>query len=86
MDIQVQGKEVFVPKAAFVGLSDIVSISVFGNNPKYVLRITGGDASEAYLVVLTFDRKNILSRTAASPTEPDMPTEESVFHAVPVGD
>jgi hypothetical protein len=86
MSIQVQGEDVFVPKAAFIGLSDIVTASISGDKRKYVLRITGGDASEAYLVSLDFDGKQVLSRRVASPTEPNTPVEESTFHTVVVGD
>ena len=86
MNIQVQGKNVFVPKSAFIGLSDVVNASLSVDGPRYVLRIVGGDASEAYLVSLVFDRDRVLSRTVATPTEPNALVEESTFHSVTVGD
>ena len=86
IEIQVQGKRVFVPKPAFIGLSDIVTAAIFGGKRMYVLRIVGGDASEAYLVSLTFNRDQVLTRKVAPLTEPDAPSEESAFHATAVSD
>lgn len=84
--IRVQGKDVFVPKGAYVGLSDAISAMVSGSGDNFMLRITGGDASETYIAALSFDQQRVKRRSIAPGTEPGTPLEETTYHLVTSGD
>jgi len=60
--ITVSGNEIFVPRSAYSDLGDILSAEISTKGNVFVLAITGGDASESYIVRLIFDKNRLLER------------------------
>ncbi len=44
----------------------------------------GGDASEAYTVVIVFDRERVLRRAVYSSLSPTIPSQETVYNTIVV--
>jgi hypothetical protein len=53
---------------------------------KFEWTITGGDASESYILKAEFDSIHILNMTISSGENPDAPLEERTYHIRRVGD
>jgi hypothetical protein len=83
--IVVDERALFVPRSIRLGLADLSSVELFvgskNENSKVVLY--GGDAAEAYFVVVTFSSTRVLKKAVYSALLPDDAVEESVYHSLP---
>jgi len=71
--------EVFVPRGAYADLGDISNAELTMSNGLFVLTIRGGDASEAYIAKLEFDKDRVIRRTLYSAEDTAHPVEVSQF-------
>lgn len=71
--------EVFVPRGAFADLGDIVNAELTTSHGLFVLTLRGGDASEAYIAKLEFDKNRVIRRTLYSAEDNAHPLEISQF-------
>lgn len=53
----VNDSEIFVPRSVYADLGDIQSAELSNKNGLFVLTLTGGDASESYIVRIVFDKR-----------------------------
>ena len=74
--------EVFVPRGAYADLGDIFSAELTMSNGIFVLTISGGDASEAYIAKLEFNKDRVIRRTLYSAEDTAHPVEVSQFYMV----
>ncbi len=74
--------EVFVPRGAYADLGDIFSAELTMSNGLFVLTIRGGDASEAYIAKLEFNKDRVIRRTLYSAEDTGHPVEVSQFFMV----
>ena len=86
LEIRVNGKNVFVPKSAYLGLTDAITATISEKNGRYALYLTGGDASEAYKATFNFDDNRVFGRTISPATAPASPLKETIFNIVTTGD
>lgn len=75
-------REVFVPRSAYADLGDISNAELTTSNRLFVLTIRGGDASEAYIAKIEFNRERVLRRLLYSAEDPAHPLEVSQYHMV----
>lgn len=61
--IKYNDKDIFVPRSVFADLYDIKTASIITDKNKYILTITGADASEAFVVKIYFDNQKVYRRT-----------------------
>ncbi len=74
--------EVFVPRVAYADLGDISNVELTMDNGLFVLTIKGGDASEAYIAKLEFNKERVVKRLLYSAEDPARPLEVSQFFMV----
>lgn len=74
--------EVFVPRGAYADLGDIFSAELTTSKGLFVLTIRGGDASEAYIAKLEFNKDRVIRRTLYSAEDTADPVEVSQFFMV----
>ncbi|WP_243359535.1 hypothetical protein [Fundidesulfovibrio terrae] len=84
IDLFVDGKSLFVPRSVFSDLSDLGSATLSADGPRTTLTMRGGDASEAYTVVIVFDRERVLRRAVYSSLSPTIPSQETVYNTIVV--
>ncbi|HET6805132.1 MAG TPA: hypothetical protein VFH59_06765 [Frateuria sp.] len=82
--ISVDGKSVFVPRASFADLSDLRSADVSREHGYFILRLAGGDASEAYQVDLYFNKDLVFHRSFFPGSEADEPSEEASYKLIDI--
>jgi hypothetical protein len=68
--ITVDGSDVFVPRSAWADLGDISYADLISSHGSFVIVIRGGDASESYVVRLSFNRRGVLVRRIFSGEDP----------------
>jgi hypothetical protein len=73
---------VFIPRSAYADLGDIETAKLNVSNGRMTLTITGGDASEAYVAKLFFDRQRVLERRLYSGEDDTHPLEVSHYYLV----
>lgn len=76
------GSEVFVPRGAYADLGDIFSAELTTSNGVTVLTLRGGDASEAYIAKLEFNKDRVIRRSLYSAEDSAHPAEVSQFFVV----
>ena len=86
LEILVDSKAVFVPRSVLCRLSDLNTGEIITEGPGWVLKLTGGDASESYVARVEFDRQRVTKLSVFSGMMPDKPIEETVFHVQVLGD
>jgi hypothetical protein len=74
--------EVFVPRGAYADLGDIFSAELTMSNGLFVLTLRGGDASEAYIAKLEFNKDRVIRRLLYSAEDTAHPLEVSQFFMV----
>lgn len=74
--------EVFVPKGAYADLGDIFTAELTMSKGLFVLTLRGGDASEAYIAKLEFNKDRVIRRTLYSAEDTAHPVEVSQFFRV----
>jgi len=83
MRISVRGKSVFVPHAAFADLLDPIDARLRVEHGFFVVRINGGDGSEAYFVDVFFDARGVTRRRLYSTVgKPTLSSETRYFYHV----
>jgi hypothetical protein len=71
---------VSVPRSAFGDLSDVSEAKLAQTaRGRFTLTMTGGDASESYVVKLTFDRERVIDRTVVD-SEANAVAEHTVYY------
>jgi hypothetical protein len=86
IEIFEDGNEVFVPRAAYADLGDISDAELTTSGDRYVLTISGGDASEAYIAKLEFNKERVVKRLLYGAEDPVHPLEISQFYMVSSSD
>ncbi len=77
--------EVFVPRGAYADLGDIFTAELTTSNGLSVLTLRGGDASEAYIAKLEFNKDRVIRRSLYSAEDTAHPVEVSQFFMVSSG-
>ena len=85
INIKVNSNPIFVPRSVFCDLADLDTAEMGASGKGVVLTLTGGDASEAYVVKIWFDAEAVKRRILWSAIEPKQPLEETVYHMVSLG-
>ena len=80
LEILVDEKHVFVPRSVLARLSDLNTGEIAPNGTGWILKLTGGDASESYIAAIEFDRQRVTGMRVSGGIMPDKPLEETVFH------
>lgn len=80
LEIAVAGEPVFVPRSVFADLADVNDAKLVIRKGGYVLFLTGGDASESYVLKVVFNRKRVTFRSLTSGEFPDHPLQETIYH------
>lgn len=83
--ITVNGVRLFVPRSAFADLADLNLGKIEASKMGWVLTLTGGDASESYVVKIEFDTNGVNKRTVFSAMAPDKPVEQTNYYEVVIG-
>lgn len=87
IDISVGGKPLFIPRSVFCDLSDLNTADVRIDQKKSILTLTGGDASESYIVKIEFDTERVKRRSKYwSEYSKDEPSEETSYQDQILGD
>lgn len=79
--ITVNGNSVIVPSSVVLDLADINTAELKITKTNYALRFTGGDASESYTAIITFDSKHVQKKRIYS-GEGGRLLQETVYHLV----
>jgi len=80
VQVLLAGKEVFIPRSAYSDLGDISAAEFGVVNSSIILTIKGGDASEAYIAVLTFNEQRLIERRLYSGEDAKHPLEISHYY------
>ena len=83
--IAIGGTPLFVPRSAFCDLADVSFAQLDADLQEATLTLTGGDASESYIVRITFGADRVKKRTLSSALSPDGLLEETVYHVQVIG-
>lgn len=86
MEIRVGDRSLFVPLSVFSDLTDLREGSLRVSPKTVVLTLSGGDASESYVVTVEFDRERVRRRTLASSLVPNRLLEDTRYYTVVVKD
>ena len=84
--IFVNKKEIFVPRSVFADLADLNSGDIKKSKKGMILAFTGGDASEAYFVEVTFNTQQVLMRKLSSAEFPNNVWEKTIYVNKPIVD
>ena len=79
LSIIVDGHPLFVPGSVFGDLADLNSVQVEKIDRWFVLNINGGDASESYVVRVTFNGSRIVTRQLFSALVPGQPVQQTTY-------
>lgn len=80
IDITVNNKSLIVPRSVFCDLADLNAAEISIEEKDSILMLTGGDASESYIVRIEFDAERIKRKVKASSMMPNEPAQETVYH------
>ena len=75
----IAGKSVFIPRSVFADLSDVNDAKLIMQKGAYVLLLTGGDASESYIVKIGFNSQRVTYRSVTSGEFPQHPLQETFY-------
>jgi|ERR1700722_2556186 len=79
LEIAVAGKSVFIPRSVFADLADVNDTKLATQKGAYVLLLTGGDASESYIVKIMFNSQRVTYRSLTSGEFPKHPLQETTY-------
>lgn len=79
IDILVNNQKILVPRSVFCDLSDINKAEVKIGQKKAILLLSGGDASESYVVKIEFDSKRVRRKISSSGEFHDEPSAEIIY-------
>jgi hypothetical protein len=80
LELTVAGKSIFVPRSVFADLADVNDAKLVVQKNTCELLLTGGDASESYIVKVVFNRQRVTYRSLTSGEFPEHPLQETVYH------
>ena len=80
--IVVNGKKVFVPRSSFLDLAWVDRANIVQRGMRWVLIISGGDASESYFVEIEFDKSTVRKRIMFGGEADTEPLEVTTFYQV----
>jgi hypothetical protein len=81
LEITVNNKSLYVARSVFCDLADLNIASLSVEQQKIILTLTGGDASESYIVKIVFDENQVTKRTFLSAILPDEPLQETTYYS-----
>lgn len=79
LSVTESGDDVFVPLSAFADLGNPRTMEVKATRRGFDLAITGGDAATSYRAALTFEQRNLVSRTVRHGEFPEVAWEETRY-------
>lgn len=79
LDASVNDRALYVPRSVFADLLNPAEASLSVEDSTTVLVISGGDASESYVLRIYLDSKGINRRTLSSSLQPGEPTQETRY-------
>lgn len=82
MKILVNERDIFVPVSAYADLGDVLSAEFSTKGGLFVLTVRGGDASESYIVRLSFNKERLLERRVYSGEDPYNVLEVTRYYQV----
>lgn len=80
IDIEVNGKQLFIPRSVSCDLADLNTAEIRFEQNEPTLMLTGGDASESYIVRIEFNEEQIKRKVEFSSMLPDEPTQETIYY------
>lgn len=80
LKIFVEGQRLFVPRSTFADLVDVRKADITFVARRGVLRIQGGDASEAFEVKIEFDKSAVRRRALFDSMNPKTPLQETNYY------
>jgi hypothetical protein len=86
LNIDVNGESLFIPRSLFCDLADLNKASLNMDGKKLFLTLSGGDASESYVVKVEFDATGVKHRALYSATSLEQPLQETTYYTVAEGD
>jgi hypothetical protein len=86
LEIRVDEEHVFVPRSVLCRLSDLNTGQIAPTGSGWILKLSGGDASESYIAAIEFDRKRVTGMRVFGGMMPDKPLEETIFHMQTLGE
>jgi hypothetical protein len=81
LKIEVDGVSLFVPRSVFSDLADVSSATMRANANGFLLKLTGGDASESYFLAVYFTRRVITERRLYSNLDSSKPLQVTKYFA-----
>jgi hypothetical protein len=84
--ITVDNKVLFIPRSVSCNLGDVGFAQIAADGREWNLTLTGGDASEGYVVRVTFDTDRVKKKTLWGSLPPDALLEELVYHSPILGE
>ncbi len=85
IDITVNRNPIVVPRTVFCDLSDLNNATINEEGKKMLLKLTGGDASESYIVKIEFDAQRVRKRSLLSGESKGL-LQETTYHQVMIDD
>jgi hypothetical protein len=82
--ISINDKPLFIPRSVFSDLADLNTASLKNSQRGIVLTFIAGDASEAYVVEITFNAKQVLQRKLFDAEFPANVWQETVYTFKPI--
>jgi hypothetical protein len=79
IEIAVSSKPITVPRSVFCDLADLNSAEIRIEQNELILTLTGGDASESYIVKIVFDTEHVKRKTLSSGMIPNEPLQETTY-------
>jgi hypothetical protein len=84
--LSINQREIPLPRSVFADLGDIHTASFSARKGLFVLTIHGGDASEAYIAEIIFNKDQLLARRLISAEDPYHSMEDTQYHQVNTAD
>jgi hypothetical protein len=82
IDIIVNGKSLDVPRSAFCDLADLTTARINVGKSVSILRLSGGDGAESFIVKIEFDTNQVKRRTLAGGESGGQLSEDTRYHVV----
>jgi hypothetical protein len=86
LNISAGGRDLFIPRSLFADLSDPTRAVLAQDGKGMNLTIYGGDASESFVLRVSFDASRIKQRILSSAFSPDKPLQETTYYERVMGD
>lgn len=80
INIAVNDRTIILPRSVFCDLADLNTAQIEIGQKESKLTLTGGDASESYVVKIFFDTGRVKRRVKESGMLPDQPIQETTYH------